>query len=93
MATKKKTEDELLEVEAVATEEYDPYEKVEIRVPRGGANDEANLFISINCVNYLIPKGKTSMVPRCVADEYERMQAAEEQFYAKMDELVKQGEQ
>jgi hypothetical protein len=47
-------------------------ERVELYVPRGAQNDDPNLFISINGVNYLLPKGQKSMVPPCVKAEYER---------------------
>lgn len=53
-------------------------EKVEIFVPKGYANDEPNLFIGVNGVGYLLPKGKKSMVPKCVAEEFYRAQKAEE---------------
>lgn len=44
-------------------------EKVEIFVPRGNANDDPNLLVGINGVNYLLPRGKASMVPKAVATE------------------------
>ena len=53
-------------------------DKVEIFVPKGYANDEPNLFIGVNGVNYLLPKGKTSKVPKAVADEFYRAQKAAE---------------
>lgn len=59
-------------------------DKVQIHVPRGYANDEPNLLICINGVNYLLPRGKTSEVPRAVAEEFYRSQEAQ----AKLDEQV-----
>ena len=59
-------------------------DKVEIHVPKGYANDELNLLICINGVNYLLPRGKTSKVPRAVAEEFYRSQKAQ----AKLDEQV-----
>lgn len=53
-------------------------EKVEIFVPKGYANDEPNLFIGVNGVNYILPKGKSSKVPKAVADEFYRSQKASE---------------
>ena len=44
-------------------------EKVEIFVPRGNANDDPNLLVGINGVNYLLPRGKASLVPKAVATE------------------------
>lgn len=52
-------------------------EKVEIFVPKGYANDEPNFFIGFNGVNYLLPKGKKSKVPKAVAEEFWRSQEAE----------------
>ena len=42
---------------------------MEIFVPRGNANDDPNLLVGINGVNYLLPRGKASMVPKAVATE------------------------
>lgn len=62
--------------------------KVEVFVPRGNRNDEATLFVSVNGKNYFIPKGKTSRVPQCVADEIERAEYAQRRLDKTMDELV-----
>ena len=43
-------------------------EREEVFIPRGTANDDPNLFVSVNCVNYLLPKGKSSLVPKPVAE-------------------------
>ena len=64
-----------------AKEEY-----VEVFVPKGYANDEPNLFVSVNGVNYLLPKGKKSKVPAHIAAEIERSKAAAE----KQDENIEQ---
>jgi hypothetical protein len=58
--------------------------KVEVFIPKGFANDEPNLFVSVNGVSYLLPKGKKSMVPQHIADEIERSRKAE----TKMDEHI-----
>lgn len=63
-------------------------ERVEIMVPRGAANDEPNLFISVNGVNYLLPKGKRSYVPKAVAEEYYRSVAAQEALDEKVQEML-----
>ena len=60
--------------------------RVEVFVPKGYANDEPNLFVSVNGVNYLLPKGKKSLVPAHVAAEIERSKKAQE----KMDENIEQ---
>jgi hypothetical protein len=79
MATEKKTPE---------TEAPKAPERVELHIPRGAANDEPNLFISINGKNYLLPKGKTSMVPPEVAAEYHRSVKAQEKLDARMDALL-----
>lgn len=63
-------------------------DKVNLFVPKGYANDEPNLLIAVNGVNYVLPKGKTSMVPKFVADEYYRSQKAQEALDKRMDEML-----
>ena len=63
-------------------------ERVEIFVPRGYANDEPNLLIAVNGVNYVLPKGKTSTVPKFIADEFHRAQKAQEVRDKHVDELL-----
>lgn len=60
--------------------------RVEIFVPKGYANDDPNMYISINGVNYLLPRGKKSTVPDFVAAEFYRSQRAQE----KLDENIEQ---
>ena len=57
-------------------------------VPRGYANDEPNLLISINGKNFLLPKGKASRVPLYVKEELERSQKAQAIFDARSEELL-----
>ena len=66
---------------------------VDLFIPRGYANDDPNFFISINGKNYLLPKGKTSKVPPCVKEEYERSQRAQEALDAKSDALIEKTKQ
>ena len=87
MATKKTTVDEEI-VESIA-EEYDPNEKVDVRVPRSTNPNDPGVYVSVNGVSFLLPHGKTSSVPRFIADEYERMQRAEAAYYDKIDAMVK----
>jgi hypothetical protein len=63
-------------------------ERVDLFVPRGSANDDPNLFIGINGVNYLLPRGKTSRVPKFVAAEYYRSQEAEAKQAEHIQEMV-----
>ena len=50
--------------------------RVKIFVPRGASNEDPNLFISVNGINYLLPRGRESAVPSAVAAEYNRSQKA-----------------
>lgn len=72
----------------MATDTKTKDERVELFVPKGAANDEPNLFIGVNGVNYVLPRGKKSMVPVFVKEEYERSVAAQEKYDATVDELL-----
>ena len=63
-------------------------EREEIFVPKGNANDEPNLMIAVNGVNYLLPKGKTSKVPKHIAEEFYRAQKAQEDLDKRVDEML-----
>ena len=66
-----------------------PVEKrEEIFVPKGYANDEPNMLISINGVNYVLPRGKKSMVPDFVAAEFRRSQRAQERLDQNMEQML-----
>ena len=84
MAAKTKVE---REIEAMG---LDPSDKVSIHIPRGRAHDEPNLFVSVNGINYLLPKGQTSEVPRFIADEIRRSQQAQEELDKHKDEMLGQ---
>lgn len=60
----------------------------DITIPKGYAGDEPNLFVSVNGVNYLLPKGKTSRVPRHVAAEIRRSWRAQERMDERVDALL-----
>jgi hypothetical protein len=62
--------------------------RVEVFVPKGYANDDPNLFISVNGVNYLLPRGKKSMVPDFVAAEFYRSQKAQERMDENMEQML-----
>ena len=51
-------------------------ERVEIALPRGGDREDPNLFVGVNGVGYLLPRGKKSRVPACVAEEIARSEHA-----------------
>lgn len=62
--------------------------RVEVFVPKGYANDDPNFFISVNCVNYVLPRGKKSMVPDFVAEEYYRSQRAQERLDENIEQML-----
>lgn len=62
-------------------------DRVEIYVPRTPGNTEPNFFIGINGVNYILPRGKTSLVPPEVAEEFKRSQDAQEKLFETQDAL------
>lgn len=68
-------------------------ERVEIFIPRGQANDDPNFFVSVNGVNFLLPKGKKSMVPKYVAEEISRAFEAQELYEQKKEELLEAAKQ
>ena len=66
-------------------------DRIEISVPRGSDREDPNLFVAINGVNYLLPKGKKSMAPAFVAREIERSERAADIFYQNMDGMKSSG--
>jgi hypothetical protein len=66
---------------------------VDLFIPKGYANDEPNLFISVNGVNFLLPKGKTSKVPPYIKEEYERSQRAQQALDEKSEALLEKAKQ
>ena len=62
--------------------------RVEVFVPKGYANDDPNLFISVNGVNYLLPRGKKSTVPDFVAAEFYRSQKAQERMDQNIEQML-----
>jgi hypothetical protein len=66
---------------------------VDIFIERASGNDEPNLMVGINGVNYLLPKGKTSKVPKAVYEEImrsRRAQATADEAIDGMKEAAKQ---
>ena len=61
-------------------------DRVEVFVPKGYANDDPNFYVSVNGVNYVLPRGKKSLVPAHIAFEIELSKKAE----ARLDEKVEQ---
>lgn len=63
-----------------------PAGRVELRIPRNSADEEQNVFISVNGKNYLIPKGQNVLVPPEVAEEYRRSEEAKESFITTIED-------
>ena len=66
---------------------------VDIYVPKGYANEEPNLFVSVNGVNYLLPKGKTSNVPPHIAAAVKRSLRAQERQDENAEKLLEKAKQ
>lgn len=66
-------------------------ERVEIFIPRASDREDPNLFAAVNGVNYLLPRGKKSRVPKAVADEIERSGRAADIFYENVDGMKNTG--
>ena len=63
--------------------------RVEIFIPKGYANEEPNLMVGVNGINYLLPRGKTSLVNRAVAEEVERSRRAQSRMEQNMEALMR----
>lgn len=63
-------------------------EMVDLFVPRGSSVDEPNAIVSVNCKNYVLPKGKTSKVPAFVKYEYDRGLRAKESMDVRAAEMA-----
>ena len=63
-------------------------ERVEVFIPRGNANDDPNFFVSVNGVNYLLPRGKKSMVPAHIAAEIERSKKAQDRVDENIEQML-----
>ena len=63
-------------------------ERVDLFVEKGYANDEPNLLIAVNGVNYVLPRGKTSKVPKHVAAEYYRSRKAQQHLDEQVDKML-----
>ena len=53
-------------------------EKVPVTVPRGAGD----LFVSVNDRSFILPEGKTSCVPKYIAEEVLRAENAKDRFAA-----------
>ena len=69
----------------------DGYE--EIMIPKGAADDEPNLFVGVNGVNYILPKGKKHRVPAHVDAEIRRSEKAQEIRDTNMEAMLEASQQ
>ena len=83
MAEKKNIREET----AAAAENIRLEDREEIFIERAAANEEPNLFVSVNGYNCLLPRGKTSLVPKSVAAEIRRARKAQQKLDATVDAL------
>jgi hypothetical protein len=67
--------------------------RVEVFIPRGYANEDPNLFVGVNGVNYILPRGKTSKVPAHVAEEIQRSLKAQDRQDENTEKLLEQAKQ
>ena len=65
-------------------------DRIEVNVPRASEREDPNLFVAVNGINYLLPRGARSMVPSSVARELARAERAADMLYASMDGMRKQ---
>ena len=65
--------------------------RVTVFVPRGASNEDPNVFVSVNGINYLLPKGTESSVPRAVAWELERSRKAQEMLDRRREQMRSDG--
>ena len=68
-------------------------DRVEIFIPRTPGNSDPNFIIVLNGKNYLLPKGQKSIVPKAVAEEYERSKRAQYKVDNAIFDMVEQAKQ
>ena len=78
---------------ATTTTKTDKSDYVDLYVESGYSKDDPNEFISVNGVNYVLPKGETTEVPPCVKYEYERSRRAKSVQKKNSDEMLKKTNQ
>lgn len=65
-------------------------ELVEIMIPPTSVKNDPGLFVSVNGVNWLLPRGQKHKVPAYVRDEIERSWKAERALNGMKQELANQ---
>lgn len=74
----------------MATENKD---LMDVFIDRPNGKEEPNYMVGVNGVNYLLPRGKTSRVPKAVYDEIMRSRRAQEKQDQTMSELKEAAQQ
>ena len=87
-AEAKTAETKTAEAKTAETKTATKEKREKIFIPKGYVNDEPNLFVSVNGVNYLLPKGKESEVPKHVADEIRRSWKAQAAMDQRIDQML-----
>lgn len=64
------------------TMEVKPEDRVPVKLPRLDGNGDEQVYVSVNDYSCIIPRGQTVMVPKFVADEIERSEAAKDRLFA-----------
>ena len=76
----------------MANEKKTEEQRVDVFVPRGGANEDPNLYVCINGREFLLPRGQSSNVPVYVKDAVDclfRTQNYQEQHSNELIEKTK----
>lgn len=85
-AQDKKLEEESKLLELIEAANKEAMEKVKIHVEKGNLKGNKNAEVSINGVQFIIPKGQDVMVPRCVAKVLENAERQKNAAYAMQEE-------
>lgn len=63
-------------------------ERETIYIPRPETSrDDQDVFVAVNGVNYVIPKGESSQVPYAVAEELRRSERAKRKQFRNIDNM------
>lgn len=85
---KTNTNTEETKVEETKAVKEEASKRVEVFIPRSSnPSEDPNMFVSVNGVNYLLPRGKKSMVPVEIAEEIARSVRAQVILDEHVDEM------
>lgn len=63
---------------------------VDVFVERGAQHEDPNFYVGFNGKTYILPRGKTSKVPKAVADEINRARKAQGHLDETIDNMLSQ---